>query len=363
MLLLIGAAFSLIILTSCSGGNVAGNSPANSQNSIATSEFDNEEDIEEGTIESTEFEEIFEEESESDEGITNVCTSEDGLVTIRSTVSPSGGTSPSYSAVWTITCDDGKKRRFLNPGDYAQNMIHTIHKNDGSMYYLVNCSAKASSSDGYAWFKAYKIVDNTIKEVGVKDGGKVTEEFAFEVNYVIPDCYYRTYGAAYDWLLEYDPKSKNIYMAITDDYRCITDHYEVWHFNGNKFVYHGKQVNRHLHKSLADYQNLILYCTTNDYIMRVDTISGKGLRYASWKKPKTMSDEPDIVISGGKRMHYHDKQDGFPRQDDYHFFNDGCEYIVGYGETEKLDDGIFSHNDFLVVKRDGMIIEKQKVNY
>ena len=339
------AVISLLVLTACNNGNVK-NKNSEPQDSVEVAVCsDCTEDDGADTY---------------DDG--HVCVSEDGRITIESGIVPDGGTSPDYWARWTVIDNDGKKHVIKSPETSYQDKIHTITKTDGSVYYIVNCYAKASSVDGYEWLQAYKIVGDTIQEVNVADGSSHISNNEFSVNYDIPSWYFATNGAGYDWILEYDIHSMDLYVPITTEYGIIVDRYRVWHFDGNRFVCQGEKPHKNLHESLASYNTLICYATTKDYILRIDSFDGGKLRYASWKKPKTMADKPDIVIKGGKRQHYEVASDELRPCDDYRFYNGSFEYVVNYCEVKRSEKGFGEHHDFLLVKRNGKVMIKQELD-
>lgn len=318
--------------------------------------------VEQDSISATIFDEtISDEEYEEPEMFKggNLCKSEDGCITIQSGVHPFGGTAPDYWAIWTITNEKGTKHELRFEESSYISAVHSILKNDGTKYYIVDCSCKASSSDGYEWIEAYKIVGDSIKQVNVLDGSEKIKENAFDINYCIPDWYFTANSVGYSWLFEYDYKKKDLYVPITDGVTLV-DRYEVWHFNGNNFEDHGEQAHKGLHKSLRKYNRLIRYFTTKDYIVRVDSLDSHELRYASWKKPKTIEDIPDIVICGGKRNHYVVAPDELGRCDDYKFTNDGYQYVVNYCEVTPTGEGIGEHHDFLLVQKGNKVVVKQE---
>lgn len=294
----------------------------------------------------------------------HVCESEDGRITIQSGVYPGGGTAPDYWAIWTVTDDKGRKHEYRNVGSQFESSayisaVHSLLKNDGSKYYIVVCSGKASSWEGYRWIEAYKIVGDSIIQVNVLDGAAIIEENDFDINYCIPDWYFTAGSIGYDWLFEYDSQKKNLYVPITDDITLV-DRYRVWHFNGNCFENLGQQAHKGLHESLREYNRLIRYFTTKDYIVRVDSLDSNELRYASWKKPKSMEDVPDIVIYGGERVHYDVSPNELGRCDDYRFTNDGYLYIVNYCEVTPKGEGWGEHHDFLMIKKGDKTLVKQE---
>lgn len=292
-----------------------------------------------------------------------VSVSEDGALSIEAGAYPDGGTSPEYWAVFKFLNGKGDTCRLVMDNAPYMDNVHSIHKNDGSTFYTVECMSKASSSDGYEWLQAYRIVGDSVMRVSAIDGGKNYEQDQFAVEYCIPNWYFATWGAGYDWMYEYDVKTRNLYVPLTDEenHYDLTDRYRVWHFNGEKFVEKGEYPNRRLHPILAEYKCLIKYYTTKDFIVRVDSLSDKTLRYASWKKPKTMADTPDMVIKGGKRRQFSCAPDEYHRSDDFYFVRDGYEYIVNYDEIIPDKDGSgATFHIYLLVKKGSKTILKQE---
>lgn len=349
--------FSVIILAlfACNNKKVGGKSDAG-QDSITSSVKSDDNDA--TASEGKEDYEYYEETELFKGGYS--CKSEDGCVTIKAGLHPGGGTAPDYWAVWTITNSKGKKVELKFADSPYIEAVHSLQKNDGTKYYIVACGAKASSADAYGWLEAYIITGDTIKQVNVLDGSAKVKENAFEINYCSPDWYYIANKEGFDWLFEYDHKNKNLYVPLMDG-TAILDRYEVWHFNGNKFENHGEQPHKGLHKSLGKYNRLVRLFTTKDYIIRVDSLDSHELRYASWKKPKTIKDSPDLVIYGGKRkQHVVADPHDFTKCDDYRFTNDGYQYIVNYCEITRIKPGVGEDHDFLVVKKGEKVLIKQE---
>jgi hypothetical protein len=297
--------------------------------------------------------------SEEEETDRHVCISEDKRIKIYSGMHPHSGTSPDYYSVWTIVSDKGTQHQLNMKDSPFFDNIHSLQKTDGSTYYIASCYGRASSVDGYEWLQAYKIVGDTIQEVNVADGSPNIEEHEFDINFNIADWYFTTNGAGYDWIFEYDPATRNLYVPIDEDWH-LNDRYEVWHFNGERFVHLGEKPHKGLHKSLGNYLRLVCYFTTKDYIVRIDSLESEGLRYASWQKPKTMADKPDMVLTGGYTQEHPAAPDELHRCDDYRVTNGSFEYLVNYCETKRLDNDYGEHHDFLLVKRNGKVILKQE---
>lgn len=54
--------------------------------------------------------------------------------------------------------------------------------------------------------------------------------------------------------------------------------------------------NLSIHPSLKNYVENKVYCQTERFIIRIDKLGNSEYRYASWNKPKTVSDEPNLVL-------------------------------------------------------------------
>lgn len=290
----------------------------------------------------------------------HICVSGDNRVTIESGIIPAGGTAPDFWTKWTIVDDEGVRHELKSQYTAYISDVHALRKTDGTTYYIVDCYAKASSAEAAEWLEAYEIAGDTIKAVNIIDGREsalpadagygigVPEEFY--IDYDIPSWYFATNGSGYDWLFEYDARSGELYVPLTDEY-VILDRYMVWKFNGDRFVAIGERPHKDMHKSLSDYNRLIRFFTTKDYIIRVDSLNSGELRYASWQKPKTMSDTPDIILRGGIRRCHPVPSNELPRCDDFLFTNGDYAYIVNYCQTRRSESGYGEHHDYLLIKK------------
>lgn len=61
------------------------------------------------------------------------------------------------------------------PVSSYQDKVHCLSKNDSTTYYIINCSGKASSRDGYEWLEAYEIVGDTVERVNVVNGAALVK--------------------------------------------------------------------------------------------------------------------------------------------------------------------------------------------
>ena len=290
----------------------------------------------------------------------HICKSEDGNMKFYSWDTGMGGTSPSYAVLCQFRTKDGKSsiEDFCIKEDEEPawvSKVHSIKRNDGTTYYIIARSFRASSNDGYMYMDALVIDNDTLKNVSVLDGSDDLDECGMEINYSISDWYYATNGDGWDWLFEYDSRTKDLYVPIIahtkESCPVVSDRYKLYHFNGKEFFYKGESPHKGLYASLSNYKRLVKYFRTKNYIVRVDEMEGGACRYASWKSSSAMSEMPELVILGGK---YDEKEDS------YTFVNDGVEYIVGYIEDKPISDGSFEHHEFLLVKKGGKILLKEE---
>lgn len=290
----------------------------------------------------------------------HVSASKDAKITFISWDTKRGGTSPWYASKCIFKTQSGKKRTLYRNDEISWiSRVRTITKKDGTTYYLVFCTAKASSIDASEWLEAYRITGDTLNEVSVVDGVGSPDSCKLSVDYSIPDWFFATQGEGYNWIFDYDNVSHNLYVPQTED-GLLIDRYWVLHFNGDRFVDMGDKPHKALHPSLARYNRLIRYYTTLDYMVRIDSLDGKQLRYAAWKRSKTMADKPDVVILGGKRRQYHAAPNGYKRDDEFWFSSGGAEYIAGYNEITLIGSVAIIHR-YLLVKKNGKTIFQQEI--
>lgn len=121
-------------------------------------------------------------------------------------------------------------------------------------------------------------------------------------------------------------KAQNLYVATTDSMNCISDRYDIYHFNGTDFVYQKTGAPFWLHPQLHHYQRLELFFRTKDYIIRIDNLDGETMRYASWKSTQQMSDTPELVLNGS-----------YVEKDNTFLFSKGSyRYVVTMGDKATL---------------------------
>lgn len=289
---------------------------------------------------------------------------EDGKLAVVSGYYDGGNTPECWSEFKIIKSPGDTLSVDMGDGYYMYN-IHAIKKRNGDTYYIVGNYGKSSGTQADECLTAYRIKNDTIRQVSVIDGGsdyKKSDKGHFYVMYSIPNWYHATNGFGYDWILEFEPKTGRLFVPLTDknDYYTLNDRYHVWQFDGNRFVDKGCQPHKDLHRSLSEYVCLLQYFDTKDYIARVDSLADKTLRLALWKKPKTMANQPDKVIGNGCRNEYKSVSEGVKCGDGFRFNHNDYQYLVSYSETKFDKNGWGKNHDYLVVKKKGKVILKQE---
>lgn len=204
--------------------------------------------------------------------------------------------------------------------------LYTVQSDMGETYYLVHTYVREMSDLGYAEITPVKIEKNRLVSVRLFD--EESDEWGWNPTareYSIADWYFRTnLGEGWDWIYRYDAVTRTLYIP-KQRYMEMTDQYNLYTFNGEKFVYVGDDGGYWLHPSIRNFEYLEdLFCT-KDYRIRVDQMPDESYRYVSWKKDASMDSHPDIIIYNGS----------FNEEDEiFSFENDGYEYQVHPAENE-----------------------------
>lgn len=96
----------------------------------------------------------------------------------------------------------------------------------------------------------------------------------------------------------FNKDDKTLYIPLIEEYMSGADRYIVYRFDGEHFVYKGKDGGFWLHQRLRNYDILYALGKTKDFIVRIDRMADGTLRYASWGSNKTMKDKPSIILYG-----------------------------------------------------------------
>lgn len=162
-------------------------------------------------------------------------------------------------------------------------------------------------------------------------------EAGLDVNDFFTDClgisYHAETSSLYVPLIE-----KNDNGSYSKKY---TNRFIVYQFDGNAFVYKGREAPYWLHSSLKDFQSTEFCFMTNGYLVQVDKLKDGSYRYASWKDGCGLMDmgrKPSLVLRGGSF-----------KNDRYTFTNNSHTYIVDLKEST------------LVVKNSGKTILEREI--
>lgn len=203
---------------------------------------------------------------------------------------------------------------------FAQNELEgrhvaTVKANNGKTIYLTE-----RLNSGLYSIAAY-----------TKSNGKYVEEKAFKVgkkyqsviNSVEYDMWYNSNPKG--GFFAFNKADNTLYLPLIEivfrnggtDYKEGYDRYLIYQFDGEHFVYKGKDGGFWLHPSLRKFEALESVGKTKDYLVRIDRMAHGKYRYAAWKNKDNMADKPDLVVEGGLLTN-----------SNYEFENKGYRYVV-----------------------------------
>lgn len=131
----------------------------------------------------------------------------------------------------------------------------------------------------------------------VKDG---TESDNLAVDYDIVMVYYsHNQGDGEDYVMSYHPSSRLVYAPKSINDCLVTDRYDIYRFDGTRFVCEREGAGEWLHKSLRDFKILESVCEIGGKKIRIDATGDNTYRYAEWRAGQPMSNKPRLVINNG----------------------------------------------------------------
>lgn len=226
-----------------------------------------------------------------------------------------GGTCPDIERYTLMKADDGSVH-LLEDGHGSPWLlnIYPLKTKKGETVYLMHEYFREWSTFGAAWVWCCRPNGNTLDTLALFPHN----DTSVGLEYGIPGWYFATNdGEGWDWLFELQGNDLYVPVEIGNE---LTDRYNLYRWDGQRFDSIGNVGNRRLHPSLQQYHNLCTYFVTKGFRVRIDEMGGDTYRYASWPRSKKTSDKPDLVIDGGR----YDEQ-----QKCYLFENDGYTYRVG----------------------------------
>ena len=268
--------------------------------------------------------------------IVNIAESDDGNVRIYSWDTQLGGTMvcwdnviqfrsngklESYDgSIWSV--DESQEKNEIDFGCWTK-AIYTFKRNDGQTIYITESYFRESSSFGYSTLDAFCISNGKLQTI---ENAFVipAESFHIGTEYSIPSWYFLTDGKGWDWIYSLDRNTQTFYVPVVDDI-ILLDQYDLYKFNGFKFVYSGREGGHWLHPSIRKFDRLEKLAQIGKYLIRIDRTSSGVFRYTSWNGTENMNQKPDILIENGK--YNEDKNE-------YHFINGDYIYIIAEKEDE-----------------------------
>ena len=148
--------------------------------------------------------------------------------------------------------------------------------------------------------------------------------------------------------MSYHAKTSSLYVPLIEKTNSgsfskkYTNRFLVYHFDGNSFIFKGREAPYWLHSSLKDYQSTEYCFMTSGYLVQIDKMKDGTYRYASWKNGKGLKDmgrKPSLVIGGGSY-----------KNNRFTFKNSTYTYTVDLNE------------ETLVVKNNGKTILEQDID-
>ncbi len=219
--------------------------------------------------------------------------------------------------------------------------ICSVVDKDGNTIYVLDFFGRTDVQCGRHLITAFSIGNDSISEYKAFENGRsyLSVEYAG-----ISDWVDRTGRLGWEWVNSYDKENKAIYVPHFTYTEIMFDRYDVYQFDGKIFKYIRTDGGFWLNPELRDFVELKTIVNTDSYVIRVDAVGDGMYRYTSWRKGKTMLEQPDLEIYSNI---YNEEEHCFI------FDNDEYTYIV--------DDGIEndSYKKGLIVKHNGKVILRQ----
>ena len=270
-------------------------------------------------------------------GVVNIAASDDGNVRIYSWDTQLGGTMIRWDNVIQFRSNgklksfDGSTWRIDESTDEEDEMdfgcwtkaIYTFKRNDGQTIYVTESYFRVSSSYGYSTLDAFCISDGKLRTI---ENAFVTPNKNYHIGteYLIPSWYFLTDGKGWDWIYSLDRDKQIFYVPVVDDLELI-DQYDLYKFNGTKFVYIGREGGYWLHPSLRKFERLEMLAKVGKFLIRIDRISSGKFRYSTWSDTEDMKRNPDIIIENG----IYNEEKG-----EYRFINGNYTYSIKTNDEE-----------------------------
>lgn len=222
-----------------------------------------------------------------------------------------GQTDVLHHNLWTLKDEKGDYAALAtsDPGkDYGclTMAIHQVTDNNGRTIYLTQ-NHLYDYMWSYTTIDAFTVVDGKLQALPgmfITANGEIRNEieFSYEVdNWVASTEQFIGLTSVFG----FDDTQKELYVPVAGEQNYISDRFERFVFNGNKFLCIDTVCNRSIHPSLQDFTELAQLYRIGKRFIRIDKMPDDTYRYASWTvgnatpEQVKMSRKPELVLTGG----------------------------------------------------------------
>lgn len=234
-----------------------------------------------------------------------VITSEDGRLRLYSWDSD-GGTMSSYSGITSVrnkknvhsyasSEDDYGSKENFSAAAYGAQDLQIVTKNNQDKIYMVQKLSSGSKIMNSLIFEAYSIDGGDLVPCSVFPG-----ESGYSTS-MSQDIDFSLYNGKYDFLngtelqIPETRPSENPYGAP-----LTTDRYLAYEFDGERYRYKAIYYPKDLCDELCNYKYNLSVLKDGQWVIRLDVMKDRSVRYAAWKK-KSISETPSLILHDGYR--------------------------------------------------------------
>lgn len=273
----------------------------------------------------------------------NITTSDDGNLRFYYWDTGLGGTMTDWDAICQFR--DGKDIYTIRGTNCLENEnyddvknramgseildIATLYTDTGEKIYLVRETGRISSGWMVYAACAIKIKNGRIHLANIFNiDGKKTNSVGCDYSVEWDEKIFME--ERWDWVVNFNKKTKTLYVPVGRESVLMTDRYALYHFNGKEMEYVGEDAGYWLHPSLHQFRSVVFLYRTRSYTIRVDEMPDGSYRYASWNRGKKISQQPDLVLYDGIL---------YEGTDLYMFYKDSYMYEVSLNGVSVYQEG------------------------
>lgn len=262
-------------------------------------------------------------------------------------------------SLWSLQQDKTEAARMAIDEDGIDHgcltmFIHQLKDTNGRTIYLT-VNHLYDSMWSYTTVDAYTIVNGkliSLPEMFITANGNIRNEveFVYEVDkWAVQTEQFLGLTSVFGFCED----EKELLVPTEGVEVAISDRFERYKFNGNKFISTDIVCGHKIHPSLQNFKEVAQLYRIGKWFIRVDEMEAGTYRYASWNVGDTapekidLTRQPDLVLLNGVKV-----EDGENRLDEWYVFkNKNVEYRVNVLPlgTQKLE-----------IRKDGKTILKQE---